>query len=213
VTTQLSIYQGALLCAGERFLSSLTEEREPRRLLDFVWSNNGVRACLELGQWNFAMRTVQIDYDSGVEPSFGYARAFPKPTDWVLTSALCSDDFFRFPLTQYTDEADYWYADLNTLYVRYVSDDVAYGLNMNHWPRSFLDVVEEYFCSKVIRKIADSEEEEVKSEKRLQKKLRLAKSRALMAQPTAFPPTGSWVRSRGSSGTREGGRNRGSLIG
>src|SRR5438270_251157 len=81
-----------MLC-GERFLASLTEEREPRRLLDQAWASNAVRACLEMGQWNFAMRTIQIDYDSGVEPGFGYNRAFPKPTDWVNTTGVCEDEF------------------------------------------------------------------------------------------------------------------------
>jgi hypothetical protein len=105
VTTQLDVYNDALLLCGERFLASLTEEREPRRLLDRVWASNGVRTCLEMGQWNFAMRSVQIDYDSGVQPAWGYNRAFAKPTDWVLTSGLCSDEFMRSPLTRYIDEA------------------------------------------------------------------------------------------------------------
>lgn len=81
MTTQLDIYNGALLHCGERFLASLTEQREPRRLLDRVWSSNGVKTCLEQGQWNFAMRTIQIDYDPSIAPSFGYARAFQKPND------------------------------------------------------------------------------------------------------------------------------------
>jgi hypothetical protein len=123
--TKLTLYNDALLLCGERFLASLTEEREPRRLLDRAWDGGAVRACLEMGQWGFAMRTIQLDYDSGIQPDFGYARAFVKPTDWVLTSGLCSDEFFRSPLTRYTDEAGYWYSDLDTIYVRYVSDDVA----------------------------------------------------------------------------------------
>jgi hypothetical protein len=214
MTTQLTLYNGALMLCGERFLSSLTEEREPRRLLDRAWDNGaGVKSCLEQGQWNFAMRTVQIDYDTTIEPDFGYRRAFLKPDDWVITSALCSDEYFREPLTRYWDEAGYWYADLDTLYVRYVSNDVAYGLDYSLWPESFREYVEEYLANKVIRKITDSEEEEAKSDKRLRKKLLHAKSRAAMAEPTSFPPVGSWVRSRNRfGGGRDGGGN-GSLIG
>jgi hypothetical protein len=136
-----------------------------------------VRACLEMGQWNFAMRTIQIDYDSGVEPSSATPARSPSPPTGCSPRPCASDEFFRFPLTRYTDEAGYWYSDLDTLYVRYVSDDVAYGLNMNHWPESFREWWRSTSASKVIRKLANSEEEEVKSEKRLKKKLRLAKSR------------------------------------
>ena len=107
MTDRLSIYNGALMLAGERFLASLTEEREPRRLLDHVWDTGGLKACLEMGQWAFAMRTTQVDYDTSVEPGFGYHRAFVKPDDWVLTSAVCEDEFFRSPLLRYWDEAGY----------------------------------------------------------------------------------------------------------
>ena len=68
MTSRLQIYNGALLLCEERFLSSLTEDREPRHLLDHVWNNGGVRYCLEQGQWRFAMRSVSLDYDTSVVP-------------------------------------------------------------------------------------------------------------------------------------------------
>lgn len=214
MTTQLDIFNNSLLLCGERFLASLTEEREPRRLLDQVWSSGGVRKCLEDGQWNFAMRTVQIDYDSGVEPSFGYNRAFSKPDDWVLTSAVCTDEFFRVPQIRYWDEANYWYSDVDTLYVRYVSNDALYGMNLNKWPESFREYVEEFFASKVIRKITNSDDEEKMCLLRLKEKLKHAKSRAAMAEPTSFPATGNWSNSRNRySGRRDGGNSSGNLIG
>ncbi len=211
--TQLTLYNDALLLCQERFLASLTEEREPRRLLDRAWASNAVRSCLEMGQWNFAMRTIQIDYDTNIDPGFGYPHAFLKPTDWVLTSALCSDEFFRCPLLRYTDEAGYWYSDLDTLYVRYVSDDLGYGLNYALWPDSFKDVVAEYLCSKVVKKVTGSDDEEEASQKRLRKKLLLAENRSLMTQPTAFPPPGTWSSSRTRYPGRRDGGNRGNLIG
>jgi hypothetical protein len=48
--------------------------------------------------------------------------AFAKPTDWVDTSAVCQDEYFRVPLLQYADEVGYWFADLDEIYVKYVSD-------------------------------------------------------------------------------------------
>lgn len=211
---QLDIYNGALLLCGERFLSSLTEEREPRRLLDRVWASNGVKTCLEKGQWNFAMRAVQIDYDPDIEPGFGYNRAFTKPSDWVLTSGLCSDEFFREPLTRYWDEAGYWYSDLDTIYVRFVSNDASYGMDINKWPESFREYVEEFFASKIILRLSNSEAEEAESGERLKAKLKTAKSRAAMAEPTSFPAQGQWSRARNRfPNRRDGGGTSGNLIG
>ncbi len=216
MTTKLSVFNGALLHCGERFLHSttgLTENREPRYLLDHVWANNGVKHCLEQGQWHFAMRTVQIDYDPSVEPGFGYNRAFLKPDDWLLTSGLCSDEFFRAPLTQYRDEAGYWYANLDTLYVQYVSNDTDYGQDLNKWPESFREYVEAHFASKIIKKLTGgSVEKEIAMQKEAARLLKIAKSKSAMAEPTKFPAQGSWTRSRhGRSGGDRG--NRGSLIG
>ena len=89
-TTKLLIYNDALMICGERKLASLTEDREPRHLLDHVWDNNGVDACLEQAQWHFAMKTVRLDYDPSVTPEFGYNRAFEKPSDWIITSPEAS---------------------------------------------------------------------------------------------------------------------------
>ena len=60
MTDKLSIYNGALSILGERRLASLTENREPRYKLDDVWDNNFVRRLLQMGQWQFAQRTVQL---------------------------------------------------------------------------------------------------------------------------------------------------------
>jgi hypothetical protein len=211
---QLDIYNGALLLCGERFLSTLTENREPRRLLDRVWSSNGVKTCLERGQWNFAMRAIQIDYDSGVEPGFGYSRAFPKPDDWVLTSAVCADEYFRSPLTRYWDEAGYWYSDLDTLFVRYVSDDSTYGMDLNKWPESFREYVEAFFASKIILRLSNSVDELRKVEELMKARLKTAKSRAAMAEPTSFPARGNWGLARNRFPFRkDGGGTSGPLIG
>lgn len=212
MATQLDLFNGALLLAGERFLGSLTENREPRRLLDHVWSTGGVKACLEAGQWNFAMRTIMADYDTAVVPDFGYARAFEKPEDWCLTSAVCSDEFFRSPLLRYWDEAGFWYADVDQIYVRYVSDDPLYGMDLGMWPQTFFEYVCADFASRIILRLSNSQEELQKVEKIRDQKLLKAKSAAAMAEPTSFPARGNWGLSRnGWSYRRDGGNTSGSL--
>ncbi len=219
--TRLSLYNDALLLAGERTLASLTEANEPRRLLDQIWNNQGVDACLEEGQWMFAMRTIQIDYDPGIEPSYGYARGFDKPTDWMLTSAICSDEFFRVPVLRYFDESGFWYSDLDTLYIRYVSNDASYGADMSKWPPSFKDFVAAHFAAQLILKISNDESRLklfVNPDKPLHsirgRALLKAKSRCAMSGATSFEAQGQWSRSRTRGvARRDGGGTTGNLIG
>lgn len=221
MTSRLNIYNDALLLCGERALSALTDSVETRRLLDQVWNSNGVDGCLEEGQWEFAMRTIQIDYDPGITPTYGYSRAFDKPTDWILTSAVCSDEFFRAPVTRYVDEAGYWYSDLDTMYVRYVSNDSAYGGDLSKWPRSFTEFVAAHFASKIILKLTNDEAKlrlfvnpERPQHSIRGKALMHAKSRCAMAGPTQQVAQGNWslARTRGVN-RRDGGGTTGSLIG
>jgi len=217
MTDRLRLYNDALLLAGERALASLTDTNESRRVLDQVWNSNGVRKCLEQGQWFFAMRTIKIDYDPDIEPDYGYNRAFQKPTDWVLTSALCQDEFFRSPQLRYVDEGGYWYSDIDSLYVRYVSDDASYGLDLNRWPDSFEEFVATFFASRVIMKLTQDGGAGGGRLEHVMKLLKIAKteakSRAAMADPTHLPAMGQWAKSRLRTNRNDRGNVSGSLIG
>lgn len=218
-TTRLQLYNDALLLVGERALASLTVNEEPRRLLDQVWNNGGVDACLEEGQWEFAMRTIQIDYDPGIAPDYGYLHGFDKPDDWILTSAVCSDEYFRSPVLRYVDEAGFWYSDLEKLYVRFVSNAASYGGDLSLWPQSFVEFVAAHFASKIILKLANKEElvrllinpenprHSIRGRALLQ-----AKSRCAMASPTQFSAPGRWSTSRArGTNSRDGGPTSGNL--
>lgn len=219
--SRLSIYNDALLLAGERPLSALTDSVETRRLLDQVWNNSGVDMCLEEAQWNFAMRTVRIDYDPGLEPDFGYTRAFDKPSDWILTSALCSDEYFRSPLLRYADEAGYWFADEDTLYVRYVSNDSSYGGDLSLWPKSFAEFVAAHFASKIILKLTNDQAKlamfinpQNDHHSIRGRALLNAKSRCAMASPTKMLAQGGWTKARTMGANRgDGGTSSGDLTG
>lgn len=203
--TQLSLYNGALRLLGERKLASLAENREPRRLLDAAWGDGAlegaVRHCLQLGQWTFAMRTVRADYSPSVEPDFGYRYAFDQPTDMVKVSAICSDEYFRQPLLDYSDERHFWYADIQTIYVRYVSNHSSYGADLSLWPESFSKVVEAYLAVEICENLTQSESKLEKVERGFRKALSSARSLDAMNKPTAMLPTGSWQAAR-SGGAR-----------
>ena len=217
MTDQLSLYNRALEVIGETPLASLTERRGSRRALDRVWGDGptgdgGVRACLEQGQWNFAMRTVQASYDPDVSPSFGYARAFSKPDDWVITAAVCTDEFFKTPLIDYADETVYWYAEFDTLYFKFVSNLDAFGGDMTKWPESFTDYVASYFAFRVAPGLTKDPAALKVYENYMEKMKREAKSSDAWNQPPQTLAPGRWVSSRRSS--RGGDRgNRGTLIG
>lgn len=211
MTTRLLIYNDALQMCGERSIADLTENREPRYLLDHVWDNSGVDACLEEGQWKFATRTVLLDYDTGITNEFGYKRAFAKPDDWVLTSSVCSDEFFNVPLIQYVDEAGYWYAELDQIYVRFISNHANYGGDLTTWTQTFADFVAAHFASKIVSKLTSDEKKKEEVKQNRKELLKIARSRDAMADPTKFPAEGGWNRSRrsrGGSRRDRGNRNR-----
>jgi hypothetical protein len=214
MTTRLSLYNGALLAIGERELASLTENREPRRVLDTVWNEGAVDYCLGLGQWKFAKRTTQATPDTGVEPSFGYRKAYPLPSDFLRTAGVWSDEYGSMPLTQYRQEANYIFSDIEPIYLSYISNDAAYGGDLSRWPTDFVQTVQTYLAHRIVWRLTQNQDKTDKLEKAFRKLEKEAKSSDAMEDPTKFPPQGSWVSSR--TGTRAGRRdrgNRGSLIG
>jgi hypothetical protein len=213
VTTKLSLYQGACARLGARRLASLTESQLSRRELDGVFARGGITTCLQMGQWNFAMRTVKLDYSPSVEPDFGLRRAFDKPTDWVRTCGLCSDEYFREPLLDVMDERGYWYSDLDTIYVRYVSNDTEYGMDYSVWPENFTRVVECYFAKETCLRVTQSQSLKDTLDSDFRKLLLSAKSTDAMDEATSFPPEGSWARARRGNRSRRDRGSRGSLIG
>ena len=202
MTTRLKVYNEALRMCGERSIASLTEAREPRYLLDEVYSNGGYDFCLAQGFWQFATKSVQFDYDTDITPAFGLQRAFSKPTDWVKTSAVCSDEHYQSPLLQYYDEAGYWYADIDTIYVKYVSNATDYGYDLSIWPQPFADYVAAHFASRIVTKLTSDENKKETIERDKKKLLLLAKNHDGSSQPQQFPARGNWASSRGRSMAR-----------
>lgn len=202
MTDKLTVYNAALVDhLGERRLASLTEAREPRRVLDDLWDKE-VKYCLEAACWNFAIRAVEVASSASITPTFGYTFAFVKPDDWLRTASLSDNERFDPPLDNYRDEVGYWWADVDPLYVTYVSNDTSYGFDLSQWPASF----EEYVAARLARKgcgritgnktdVADLRKEEARC------KL-TAVSRDAMNDPVKFRPLGTWVQARRAGASR-----------
>ena len=206
MATKLGLYNGALRELGERPLASLTEAREPRRLLDAVY-DAALLQCLQKAQWKFATRTVELTPETDFEASYGYQNLYIRPTDWQRTTKICSDPFQKVPLLEYHIEAGFLYADIDPLYWSYVSDDAGYGLNLADWPANYTLFVETHLATLIVSRITDNESKEAKLHKLVKRRLTEASSTDAMEAPTEFAPMGSWVRSRLGSGTY---RDRGS---
>jgi hypothetical protein len=200
MTDKLSLFNGSLRILKERKLASLTESREARRLLDDVWGSGAtagaVKACLQMGQWTFARRTSQIDFSPSISPSFGYRYAFDQPEDMVKPCGIYTDERCTQPLLQYADERHYWYCDLQTIYVTYVSNHATYGGDMSLWPETFIKVVEAYLAREVAPSLTNGDNA-IKWANAAWKEAKLeARSDDAMRQPTRFLPPGSWSTSR-----------------
>lgn len=194
---QLSIYNNALIAMGERRLVSLTEARESRFILDDIWNEAAlVNYCLEEGFWSFATRASQLTNDANVTPAFGWPYAFSKPIDYLRLKEICLNEFFTTPLLSYTDEPDYWYTITNQLYIRYISNDINYGMNIGSWPGYFTYYVELELAARAAFRITKSNERREEVEKKRDQALRSARSKDGMNEATVMMPLGTWTRSR-----------------
>lgn len=210
--SQLGLYNEALRIIGERRLASISENREPRRVLDDIWNDGAVNYCLEQGQWKFAMRAVEITASATV-PAFGFQNAFDKPNDFIRTAGVCEDENFKVPLLNYMEEVGFWFADLDPIYIRYVSNAQTYGADLQRWPGTFAKFVAAYLASEAAWTLTQSPEKQKLALALSERRLKQSRSLDAMADPTSFAPQGRWNTSRrGGSGRLDRG-NRGRLIG
>jgi len=190
---KLGLYNGALRLLGERSVT-LTENREPRRLLDDVWADNAHDAWLEVANWKFATKFVKIQYDPGQDIEFGYARSFTVPTDHVATSGVWVDEYKQSPLREYEEEGGVFYSDQDEIYVAYVSRDK--GSDINIWPNSFSRFVQAFMAVELAPRLKN--DKDVGSLYGILEMRRLeACNKDAKKSPSRKPSKGTWVSSRG----------------
>lgn len=195
MTTQLFIYNEALGHLGERSLASLTENREPRRVLDSYWSDV-VAYTLQQAYWRFAIRTVQQDASTTIVPAFGYNFAFNYPNDWIRTRLVSTSPDLDPPLLQYRDENNFIYANATPLFWSYVSSDPQYGMNIGAWPEFFVDYVGVRLARYACLRITNDKELKEALKKDEDKARRTAKAETAMDDPPGLPPVPYWARAR-----------------
>ena len=197
MTDRLSLYNGALAVMGERKLDTLADNVPGRYKLDDIWDRDMIRTVLNHGQWKFAIRTAEISYSPSVSPApFGYEFGFEQPSDMVRVTAVCTDGFLKNPHLHFRDEAGYWWSDLQTLYVGFVSDGASYGSDFSKWPEDFTRYVEHWLAVEAGPTIMGASYD-LKEKKQEMKDLKKhAKAVDAMKSPPKFQPPNSWTRSR-----------------
>lgn len=212
MTAKLDIYNSVLIELGERKITSLSENREPRRVLDDVYDAT-VAECLEAGDWNFGLRSVKIASDSSLSTDFGYQKVFTKPDDWVRTVGLSADEFFVMPLNDYVDETAYWLSNLDPIYVRYLSNDTSYGMDLSRWTASFTNYVVLSLAEASCTRIKENANVKAQLGKDMEKARRSALNKDSRNEAPKFLPQGSWVSSRRGSVSRgRGWRNSSDIL-
>jgi len=197
VAVKLDIYNEALLHLKTRRLRTLTDARSERRDLDAVWSPT-IDYMLERGMWNFATRAQQWMPSDTIEPEFGFEYAYEQVDDYVRLVDIGADDRYGWTLDDYSEEGSVFYCDVDPLYVRYVSDDPAWGRDLGKWTAAFTTALAWELAWRAgghIGFISADVKDEIRKERK--RALTEAKSADAVNQAMSQLPTGRLVRARG----------------
>lgn len=195
MTTKLALYKSALAALGSAPIAALSDADERRYAIDEVYSDV-LNECLEEGQWNFAQKSVEIASNPSVDPTFGFQYAFTQPDDYVRLTGISGSEFFYPPLDRYHTEAGYWWADIDPIYVCYVSSATDYGLDLSKWSNSFARYVYLTLAERVCLRLTQSDNKYEIMMKLADKAKKRAKSNDAMNQPSPVIPQGDWLNSR-----------------
>lgn len=192
---KLRIYKGALRLLGPHELATLADDRPERYQLDDAW-DDAVEHLLNQGLWNFAIRAVQLSADDDVAPLFGWDYGFSQPDDYIRTVGISDEPTFRNGFENYEIEAGKWFANIDTLYLRYVSNDAQYGLNIGSWTQAFAKCLEAYLAFETGLPVSGDRGNRNDLFSLYEKRLTRAKTLDAFDESVKYSPQGRFVRAR-----------------
>lgn len=203
MVSRLELYNGALQHLGPVRLASVTENRPDRRELDAVYQPTN-DYMLERAIWRFALRVQQWTADADVEPLFGLTYAYSIPDDFAgHFGGIGVDERMNSEDINFQIANGYLYSDQPQLYVSYVSDGPAYGMDLGKWPQMFADAhAAEMAYRSGLPITKDGVTKANLNLTRLQL-LDAAKRNHAVDERVKYKPTSSWVRSRFANGYRD----------
>lgn len=193
MASKLSIYNQALLLMKERRLSSLSEDRESRRVLDELWIPL-FYFCLEQGMWKFAMRSATLSQvGAGL---YGFTYKYNKPSDFIHLFSASENASYDPPLVYgFADEGPYFYGNVSNLRIRYASKGSSYGGNEAAWPYGYAEYVATELASWACYAITGNERLAMYLDRRAKILLANALSLYCMTAPPGQLPFNTWARS------------------
>ncbi|MEO1159241.1 MAG: hypothetical protein AAFW74_02150 [Pseudomonadota bacterium] len=200
-TTKLEIYQRAILHCKQTPVTSLGENNEARRLCDLHYAPM-LQSLMEAGFWTHAMRTARITENDSITPAFGYAYVHDIPADFVRKYSVSASETLDPPLDYHSDgsayliEGGYLWSDVTPHYLRYTSNDAAYGLDLGRWPERLTEAACTELACRIAPKLTGSSE--LQGNLMSLKALALGKANTFEAlqQPAQAGRPGRWVSDR-----------------
>lgn len=202
--TKLGVFNKALRAIGDLRLASLTEDVEARYVLDEAWESCMCFVFTE-GLWNFATRTEAITADPGQPAIPGFSFTFDKPVSWIRTITISQTSLFDLE-ANYRDENNRIYANFDTLYIRYISNEKSTDDQVPNWPAAFADAVAMYLAKECGERLSGSGEKAAALAQGYKDAIASAKNKDALDQSKMTLRPGNWVRAmRGSSIPRDRG--------
>ena len=149
---KLAIYNNALVLIGQRRLATLTDDVEPRYLLDAAYDVGGPEYCMEIVQPDFASIVTKLD-SPAVSAEHGLDSVHALPADYLTLATspgIYSDDKLDQPVSRYLIEGRTIVCEFDTIYVRYISDTIT----LTDWTPSFVRVLTTYLAREIAIKLA-----------------------------------------------------------
>lgn len=155
---KLSLYNNALLLIGQRRLTGLTEDREPRHLLDDAYDLGAIEYCLEVVKPVFSRKTATLN---STTPSTEHDldNVYTLPGDYLSVVEVYSDSKLDQQISRYIIEGNTLSCEYATIYIRYISND--HVSSFTNWSQAFTRVVSAFLAREVGVKLAPNRIEEV----------------------------------------------------
>lgn len=202
-TDWLLLYNAALEICGLDPLLSTDDDSERRRAIDDAVNNKAVLSVLSLVTWNQAWTSTKLEADPDLDPEWGLNHVFAVPSDMERIDMVSAGEYFNNPVPYYR-EGDYFFADVNELWIRYTSTSTV--STPGAWPTYFWNLVAAELARRITRKpalqvidpqlVADTYKE-YKYE---------AMSTDVQRNPPRVFGTGNWTQDRYSGRSRRNGR-------
>lgn len=190
----INIYNDALtiLGRGDKKITDGTNDSSERSILDSVVDAGLVKEVLEDTGWFWAQKSTKSDYDTNIDPDWGYAYAHPLPDDMHRLDGVFADEYMRQAVRFYHQEESVIYSDETTLYLNYVSSD--FITTPASWPTKFKKLVSAKLAADAGPSIPNADV--AYAVKLYEDRESSAMSADVMQSPPRVLATGSWVNSR-----------------